>query len=537
LGVRDSALDETGTESAIEQLTSSMSTSDIGFRPTNQRVYEIDLSRILPDPSQPRRLLPHDLRAAVNERLITPENAMEKLIARAERNDTVALLILGGKERGPVGEDDTDVEDTGLLALARSILEIGLRHPLNVYRVDDPFDPDRINYRVGEGERRFWAHHLLVFQGYEQFSSIKCIVENLPDDEEVIHLRQEAENAARVDLPAIARARSMSRIKERLAVELGTQVPGENTIRLPSQRDLQVAVGQQVKTFTGRAIGDRMVRNYLALLNLSPEAQDLTEAAQLTEKQLRPVMRLKTDKEQLEMIRRVIDEKWSGRQVLHEIAPPSSSSSTGALREVKQISIGQRFERRILDAAKTMHSLLTLPQENYEEAIMALAARAKEATTRQALQSLRQMLEEVLLKVVDFSSTEPIDVTLLSIVPPLDVFQHHLPVDQFDMISSDSLTGSQILDQLLQWQKEDAVLASRLASFFERIEINAEALRAAEPLELPTLEGEKNTLYPDLVVYKVLSGKSIYWAHELLVKRGELEFKIMTAQVVNMIFQ
>jgi hypothetical protein len=147
-------------------------------------------------------------------------------------------------------------------------------------------------------------------------------VENLPDDEEIIHLRQEAENAARVDLPALARARSMLRIKERLAVELGTQVPGENTIRLPSQRDLQVAVGQQVKTFTGRAIGDRMVRNYLALLNLSPEAQDLTEAAQLTEKQLRPVMRLKSDEEQLEMIRRIIDEKWSSRQVLHEIAPP-----------------------------------------------------------------------------------------------------------------------------------------------------------------------------------------------------------------------
>jgi hypothetical protein len=146
LGVRNSALDQSGTESAIEQLTSSMSSGDIGFRPTNQRVYEVDLSRILPDPSQPRRLLPHDLRTAVNEKLITPMDAMEELVARADRNDTVALLILGGKDRGPVGEDDIIVEDTGLLALARSILEIGLRHPLNVYRIDDPSDPDRINY-------------------------------------------------------------------------------------------------------------------------------------------------------------------------------------------------------------------------------------------------------------------------------------------------------------------------------------------------------------------------------------------------------
>ncbi len=183
-----------------------------------------------------------------------------------------------------------------------------------------------------------------------------------------------------------------------------------------------------------------------------------------------------------------------------------------------------------------MHSLLTLPQENYDEAIMALATRAKESTTRQALQSLRQMLEEVLLRVTDFSSSEPVEVTLLSIVPPLEVFQHHLPLDRFDIISADSLTGSQILEQLLQWQKEDAVLSSRLAPFFHQIETDAEALRAGEPMALPTLEGEKNALYPDLVVYKVLTGKSIYWAHELLVKRGEVDFKVMTVYVVNMVY-
>ncbi len=159
---------------------------------------------------------------------------------------------------------------------------MGLRQPLNVYRIDDPQQPDQTVYRLGEGERRFWAHHLLVQQGYKEFTSVKCIIETLPEDEEIIHQRQEAENAARVDLPALARARSMQRIKERLNLELGTRVPGENTIRLPSQRELQVEIGQRVKSFTGRTIGDRMVRNYLALLSLPIEAQDLAEAAQLT---------------------------------------------------------------------------------------------------------------------------------------------------------------------------------------------------------------------------------------------------------------
>ncbi len=519
------------SDSAIDKLTGSMSTADIGFRPTDQRVYEVNLDRISPDPTQPRHLLPHDLRTAVQEKTLSPAEAMQELVLRAEGNDTVALLVLGGKDKGPASEDDEIVEDTGLLALAHSIQEVGLRHPLNVYRIDDPEQPNQTTYRLGEGERRFWAHHLLVQRGNEEFNTVKCIVEPLPDDEEVIHQRQEAENAARVDLPAIARSRSMQRIKERLNVEMGTRVPGENTIKLPGQRELQIAIGQRVKSFTGRAIGDRMVRNYLALLNLGPEAQDLAEAAQLTEKQLRPVKQLKTDEEQLTFIRRIIEEKWSGRQALKEITAPPPKSS---LREISQTSVEQRFEKRVLDAAKTMHSLLTLPQENYEETIIALAIRAnKDSNMRQALQSLRQTLEEILLKAEGISTSKAMDITLLSILPPLQALQRHLPSDKYELFEIDVLTGSQILDQLLDWRQNDVILSSRLEPFFNQIEFDAEALRAGEPMALPTVRGEKNPKYSDVVVYEVESGASIYWAHELLVKRGEGQFKTMKAEVMS----
>jgi len=530
LGAKGAPASQSDTEGVIDELAGSMSTTDIGFRPTDQRVYEINLDRIVPDLGQPRHLLPHDLRKAIEDDELSPTEAMQELVLRAEQGDTVALLILGGKDKGPVDVDDEIVEDTGLLALARSIREIGLRHPLNVYRTDDPHQPDQMTYRLGEGERRFWAHHLLVQQGYEEFKSVKCIVEILPEDEEVIHQRQEAENAARVDLPAIARARSMQRIKERLNVEMGTRVPGENTIKLPGQRELQVAIGQRVKSFTGRAIGDRMVRNYLALLNLSAEAQDLAEAALLTEKQLRPVLRLKTDEEQLALIRRIIEEKWSGRQVLKEVTPPPAKSS---LREVSQTTVEERFEKRVLDAAKTMHSLLTLPPENYDQAITTLATRAKEPKMRQALQSLRQSLEEILLKVEDLTNSEVVEVTLLSVLPPVEVLRRHLPADKFELFETDVLTGSQILDQLLEWRQSDAVLASRLDPVFNKIEANAEALRAGDAMPLPALKGEKNPKYSDLVVYEVESGASIYWAHELLVKRGESQFKKMKAEVVS----
>lgn len=532
LGAKGVSFAHESSESPIDKLTGSMSTSDVGFRPTDQRVYQINLDRILPDPTQPRRLLPHDLRELVSTNRMLPQDAMQQLVLRAEQNDTVALLILGGKDKGPVSEEDTAVEDTGLLALAQSIREVGLRHPLNVYRIDDPEQPDQIRYQLGEGERRFWAHHLLVLQGHDEFKTVKCIVEPLPTDEEIIHQRQEAENAARVDLPAIARARSMDRIKDRLVVEMGTRVPGENTIKLPGQRELQNAIGQRVKSFTGRAIGDRMVRNYLALLNLSAEAQDLAEAASLTEKQLRPVMRLATDDEKLAMIRRIIEDNWSSRQVLMEVSSPSPAKTS--LREVNQTTIEQRFEKRILDAAKTMHSLMTLPQENYDEAISTLAVRAKDTKMRQALQSLRQTIEEILLKVENVTHTKNTEVGLVSVIPPIEGLMQYLPSEKYIQLEQDVLTGQQILEKLFTWQQDDAILASRLEPFFVQIETEAENLRAKIGTELPILEGEENSNYPNTVVYRVISGEYIYWAHELLVRSGENRFKMMEAQLVDM---
>ena len=532
LGTRSAFPEQMEAESVIDQLTGSMSTVEIGFRPTDQRVYEVDLDRIMLDPVQPRHLLPHDLREAVYNKTLSPGEAIRELVLRAERGDTVALLILGGRSKGTVDEEDDEVEDTGLLALARSIREIGLRQPINVYRIDDPLQTDKTSYRLGEGERRFWAHHLLMQQGYEEFKRIKCIIETLPEDEEIIHQRQEAENAARVDLPALARARSIQRIKERLNIEMGTRVPGENTIRLPGQRDLQVAVGQRVKSLTGRAISDRMVRNYLALLNLSSEAQDLCEAAHLTEKQLRPVMRLNMEEEQIAMIRRIIAEKWSGSQVLQEVTFPSKPKPL--FRGVSQTTVEQRFERRILDAAKTIQPLLSLPQDNYEEVISTIALRAKDSKTRQALQSLRQALEEILLKAEGLAVSKIAEVSLLSVIPPLNGLKRHLPPEKFEIFETEALTGSQILDYLLTWRQSDVVLSSRLEPFFSQVEREAEALRAGEPMSLPLLRGEQSPNHAGVAVYEIESGASIYWAHELLVRRGESQFKVMKAEIISM---
>jgi hypothetical protein len=78
------------------------------------------------------------------------------------------------------------------------------------------------------------------------------------------------------------------------------------------------------------------------------------------------------------------------------------------------------------------------------------------------------------------------------------------------------------------------MLASRLEPFFNQIERDAEALRVGESTVLPQLSGEKNPRYGDVTVYRVYSGAWLYWAHVLLVRNGENDFKQMKAEVVSM---
>ncbi len=376
----------------IDDLVRGLGTADLGFAPTDKTIYEVELERILPDPNQPRFVLPGDLRTQVNDGKVSPREAMEILVSRAESGDRLARLILGGDT--VTGDTDGAIEDKGLQALAESILSVGLRQPINVYTVSRSDAPGVTFYQVAEGERRYWAHQLLVLQGHGEYSRIQCVIETMPDDEMLIRRRQQAENAARQDLSAIARARAIRQIRERLQLEMGTRVPGETTIKLPSQRELDEAVGREVKAFAGRAIGGRMVRNYLRLLNLSAELQDLVEAAHLTEKQLRPVMQLKTEDKQREMILQIIDQKLSGRVVASLVGDPQKPR---VLRRVSVTGVEQRLSRRLYQAAKTVYELVSLGDEAYESALQLLAERfADDEVAEGALWAMHKLLGDLL---------------------------------------------------------------------------------------------------------------------------------------------
>ena len=185
----------------------------------------------------------------------------------------------------------------------------------------------------------------------------------------------------------------MKRIEERLNIELGTRVPNSTTIELPSKRELNEAVGQEVKSFTGRAISGRMVRNYTRLLDLSQDLQDLAEAAQLTEKQLRNTFKLTASK-QREIILKIVSQQLSSRQIKEEVQEALLPFS---LRKVNRSTVEQKMEKRLLQTAATAQEILSLGQESYNMILAMLANRlTADEETKTALLSLRQMIDDLM---------------------------------------------------------------------------------------------------------------------------------------------
>lgn len=360
------------SQEAIEAVTRGMRSLDQGFEPTEKQIYDIALERIRPDFNQARHILTDDLRVQVEQGELSPRQAMQELLSRARRGDEPARLQLEGEK--------------GLLALADSIASVGLRQPANVYGVREPSDPTKRAYRIGEGERRYWAYHILALRGLAEFERLPCIIDEPPEDEETVQERQEAENAARRDLPAIARARSLARMKERLA----RQFRGSETL---SSNELDGMVGQRVGAITGATISGRMVRNYLALLTLPPEAQDLAGAADVAERQLRPLVRLKAPQEQVNLVRRIIQEGLTGVEVERAVGAILRPGAGRAGADARVVGEAPVESAELQWLARALPRLVRHLRRVYERGELEQSAAAEKV--RWELQTLYKLLREL----------------------------------------------------------------------------------------------------------------------------------------------
>lgn len=240
---------------------------------TQLRISTLPLTQVRPDAAQPRRLLPEDLAAAFASGT-SPFEMLVELRSRAKRDRSIRERL------------------AELEGLADSIAADGLIQPIRVYPSGDE------QYQIEEGERRWWAHHILVQRGDERFKNIAAIVVETPQADPNLLRRRVAENVHRSEFTSIELAQAMARrVEEILATEAGVKR------RVAEQR-----VGKENR------MSDRRVRQYVALLTLAPDVQELAQRTRLSESALRSLVGIKDASRQLERARQLANPDKKGAQ-------------------------------------------------------------------------------------------------------------------------------------------------------------------------------------------------------------------------------
>lgn len=269
----------------------------------------VPLNSILPDPGQPRRLLPEDLVETVTKGNLSPVETLQEWLRRAESDTAQAAL------RHNVHE---------LKRLADSIEQHGLISPISVRLLrPDEVAPPGIAYFVVTGERRYWAHVYLLSQNKQiragqTTTSPQEINISLAPPGITVRAYQLIENLLREDINALERARGMWALRYELSgVNYSALTANQVEVEQESEADSSLpsptpTVSQEVNYSSPplvpwarveAALGiSKRYRIYVtSVLNLSEAAQALVAAHNLAEMTIRPITQKLKDKPDLQL--------------------------------------------------------------------------------------------------------------------------------------------------------------------------------------------------------------------------------------------
>jgi hypothetical protein len=285
-------------------------TTDIQTKPSPTRITMVNIFEIYPDRTQPRRVIPTEIREAWDGHTQTLPALFDHWLkqAESEKGESIDIrALLGRVETTPISEQFT--EDTvtmgpleaalvSLSQLAADIRQNGLTNPISAVRGD--------GYHILEtGERRWLAFHLLnaAYGGEtDKWSKIPTRVM-----EAFSRWRQASENNTRSDLNAIGKARQLALLLMDLLgkeydfrtiddftneLEFYRQVADGNTYRVPRGR------GEDVVQAMGLKSPDQ-IRQYRELLRLPLQIWQLADDRNLALRTLREIMREAGDDVQL----------------------------------------------------------------------------------------------------------------------------------------------------------------------------------------------------------------------------------------------
>lgn len=186
---------------------------ETSYRPPEgtRRIPTLD---IMPDPKQPRKLL--------------PPNLYEKLFSGEQSPPSVLADWLAQAKSGQTNQA-TQQAVADLVQLATTISWRDLISPVTLRSVDEAHDfPSHVRYLIRTGERRWWAHVWLILHnetiGSDAASpeTIRAIIE---EGDANVRADQWIENQARTDLSVVENALGLEAVRAEMSREKPKLVP------------------------------------------------------------------------------------------------------------------------------------------------------------------------------------------------------------------------------------------------------------------------------------------------------------------------
>ena len=378
-------------------------------------VSTLPLTAIFPDLSQPRRLLPSDLRQALATGLQNPSEVLQ------EWEDRVGSLSR------PKAQDQKLTE---LRQLAESIAQHGLINPLTV-REPRPGEmlPAGVGFVVVTGERRYWAHVYLANHNQQIQegdtargpADVKAVVVG---EGVSIRAHQLIENLMREDINAVEKALGFLALRYELSgVNYSSPTAESGVPKSGRSAEKGLVPWREVETALG--ISKRYRIFVSSVLNLSEEAQELVAAHSLAEMTIRPVtQKLKDHPDlQLEVLKQVISwqqeeqgEHSPGRRIVasvRELVEQLLAARTGqgddtqpnqGIDTAAMISSGADQARLLRTKARTVLRFLDRLPEPEQVSLTQALQKTEQAELIAELHDLRSRIDNILTAVTEQDS-------------------------------------------------------------------------------------------------------------------------------------
>ncbi|MCA9968645.1 MAG: ParB N-terminal domain-containing protein [Anaerolineales bacterium] len=355
--------------------------------PAAAGLLQLPLTAVMPDPGQPRQLLPGPIAAQLEAGQIDTAVAMQQWLALPADDRLVALR-----------------------QLADSIAQHGLINPITVRTpAADESAPAGTQYVIVTGERRYWAHVLLAQEGRQirqgnTAVSPHTISALLTASGVSIRAHQLIENLLREDINAVEKAWGLWALRYELS--------GVNDSS-PEAAEADLVPWTAVSDALGISARYRIFLT--SVLNLSEEAQALVVSHNLAEMTIRPIVQKLKDRPdlQIEALRQLLhwqQEAASGdgdraiTRAVQELVDNLLQRQTRAMRAPAHVQLSpatRRFRRQV---RSTLRFLDQLAPGDATLVARDLALDATYQETVGELQQLRQRIDTLLSEVAAYQA-------------------------------------------------------------------------------------------------------------------------------------